>query len=87
MSSEELIAIEIVYAEPELQVLLKLKLPSTTTVFDAVLHSGIIEKYPQIDLSTQALGIFGKTVRKAKEQQIKQGDRIEIYRPVENVLA
>ena len=86
MSSEELIAIEIVYAEPELQVLLNIKLPSTTTVFDAVVQSGIIEKYPQIDLSTQALGIFGKTVRKAKEQQIKQGDRIEIYRPVENVL-
>lgn len=76
------VAIEIAYAEPELQVLLKLNVPEGTSVYDAVAQSGLAQKYPQIDLSVQALGIFGKTVRKPGEQSVKAGDRIEIYRAV-----
>ena len=78
----EPVNIEIAYSEPELQVMLNLKLPATTSVYDAVVQSGIADKYPQIDLDKQALGIFGKIVRKPQAQLIKQGDRIEIYRPV-----
>jgi len=76
------VPIEIAYALPEQQVMLSLNVDQDTTVYDAVLQSGITKKFPEIDLAQQALGIFGKVVRKPREQPVKPGDRIEIYRPV-----
>ena len=74
------INIEVVYALPDQQTLLKLVVPVGTTVEEAVLASGIIEKHPEIDLATNKMGIFGKLTKAAAE--LRDQDRIEIYRPL-----
>lgn len=82
MSEQAQLSIEVAYAEPGRHVIIPVKVPEGTSVWDAVGLSGILDKVPTIDLETQAIGVYGKIARKAKEQQVKEGDRIEIYRPV-----
>ena len=82
MGEKSSLSIEVAYAEPGRQIILSAKVPAGTSIWDAVLLSGIVQKVPTIDLENQAIGIYGKISRKAKEQQVAEGDRIEIYRPV-----
>ena len=74
------ITIEVVYALPTEQTLLKKVVEADTTVAEAVQASGILQKYPQIDLATSKLGIFGKLVK--PDTALRDRDRIEIYRPL-----
>jgi uncharacterized protein len=80
MSDQNLINIEVAYATPELQKVLALEVPLGTSVFDGARMSSISAIFPEIDLDTAPLGIFGKAVKKAKTVLLKDGDRIEIYR-------
>ncbi len=75
-----MINIEVVYALPHEQVLLKLKLPQGVTVAEAVQASGIAEKHPEIDLARNKLGIYGKLTR--ADAVLRDKDRVEIYRPL-----
>jgi uncharacterized protein len=72
--------IGIAYALPQLQVWLTLDLPEGTTVGDAIARSGIAAQFPDIDLTQQKVGIFGKLA--ALDAVLEDGDRVEIYRPV-----
>lgn len=74
------INIEIVYALPHEQSLLKQQLPAGTTVAEAVQASGIMGKYPEISLSKNKFGIFGKLVK--PDGVLRDKDRVEIYRPL-----
>lgn len=76
----EQINIEIVYALPNEQTLLKKKVPAGTTVADAVQQSGILEKYPEIELAKAKFGIFAKLTK--GDTVLRDKDRIEIYRPL-----
>ncbi len=76
----ENILIEVVYALPGEQTLLKLPVTPGTTVADAVQASGILQKYPEIDLTVNKLGIFGKLTK--ADTVLRDKDRIEIYRPL-----
>jgi len=78
MSSK--INIEVVYALPDEQTLLKLPVTEGTTVMEAVNQSGILEKYPEINFSINKLGIFGKLTK--ADTVLRDKDRIEIYRPL-----
>lgn len=74
------INIEVVYALPTEQTLLKKAVPEGTTVMAAIEASGLLEKYPQLDLSAHKLGIFGKLTK--ADAVLRDKDRIEIYRPL-----
>ena len=74
------INIEVVYALPDEQVLLKRSVPHGTTVAEALRASGILEKNPGIDLANNKLGIFGKLAK--ADAVLRDKDRIEIYRPL-----
>ncbi len=74
------INIEVVYALPGEQALLGQSVRSGAAVAEAVSLSGVLEKYPEIDLSTNKLGIFGKLVK--ADTVLRDKDRIEIYRPL-----
>jgi putative ubiquitin-RnfH superfamily antitoxin RatB of RatAB toxin-antitoxin module len=74
----ERLRIEVVYALPSDQHVLAVSLAPGATVADAVKASGICERHPEIDLSRQAVGIFGRRVR--LNERLKQDDRVEIYR-------
>ena len=74
------INIEVVYALPHEQILLKLQMPQHTTVAEAITLSGVMEKYPDIDLGKNKLGIFGKLTK--ADAVLRDRDRIEVYRPL-----
>ena len=76
--SVDLLEIEVVYAQPEQQLLLDLKVPGGSTVRDAIVRSNILNDVPGLDLETLAVGIFARRVR--LDSTLKTGDRIEIYR-------
>ena len=74
------IEIEVVYALPEKQVVRRMGVPDGTTAEQAVRLSGMLELFPEIDLSLNKLGVFGKVVK--PERVLQDTDRVEIYRPL-----
>lgn len=78
--SKELIRVEVAYARPEKQIILPVDVEEGSTALDAVNRSGIIEHFPEIDLSTVKMGIFGKAQK--PDTPLRAGDRVEIYRPL-----
>lgn len=78
MSNE--ILIEVAYALPQQQVILPVKVADGTTAAQAVDASGILNKFPEIDLEQNKLGIFGKLVK--PDTVLRERDRVEIYRPL-----
>jgi uncharacterized protein len=74
----EKLRIEVVYALGAAQHVLAVSLAPGATVADALDASGICTRLPEIDLSRQAIGIFGRRV--GLNQRLSQDDRVEIYR-------
>ncbi len=75
-----MIDIEVVYALPHEQALLKVRVPAGATVAQAVDASGILGRYPDIDLAQNKLGIYGKLTK--PDAVLRDRDRVEIYRPL-----
>lgn len=75
-----MIAIEVTYASPETQELRALSVPEGSTVEAVIKRSGLLERFPEIDLTKNKVGIFNQQV--ALSQRVQVGDRIEIYRPL-----
>lgn len=74
------ITVEVCYALPEKQTLLSLEVEASATIEEIVSQSGIIELYPEIDLTQNKVGIFSKLAKLT--DTLHDGDRIEIYRPL-----
>lgn len=72
--------IEVAYALKDKQTLLNLSVDEGTSLRKAIEISGILDTYPQIDLSKDKTGIFGKIVK--LETVLREKDRVEIYRPL-----
>ena len=80
MASVKVISIEVSYALPDEQVILDVDVNSTDTLEEAIRKSGILEKYSEIDLTKNKVGIFGKLSK--LDKPLNERDRIEIYRPL-----
>ncbi len=80
VSDDNFLHIEVVYALPRTQIIKELIVPAGCTVGKAIQLSGIINQFPDIDLTKNKCGIFGKTV--PLDTQLQSRDRIEIYRPL-----
>jgi len=78
--SEPKIRVEVVFAKPGEQVLEQLYVAANETVESVIRQSGLLERFPEIDLTTNKVGIFGKAA--ALSAKLTEGDRIEIYRPL-----
>lgn len=76
------IAIEVCYALPGAQRVLSLRVPAGSTARRAVVLSCIDALFPEIDSANCPLGVFGTAV--ADEYRLEDGDRLEVYRPLEN---
>lgn len=70
----------IAYCLPDKQVWLKLDVPEESTVEAVIQLSGMLDRFPEIDLDTQKVGIFGKFTK--LNDKVSEGDRVEIYRPI-----
>lgn len=79
-SEIKLINVEVAYARPDKQVIISIQIKAGSTVEQAVMQSGVLQQFPEIDLDKNKLGIFGKLGKKTAE--LKSGDRVEIYRPL-----
>lgn len=73
------IDIEVVYGDAEQQKLYRFRLPESSTARTAILQSPILQDFPHADLHAP-IGIFGKRVK--DDTPLKQGDRVELYRPL-----
>ena len=80
MSGQNLLRVEVVYALRERQVLLALEVEEGTSAKQAIERSGILRQFPQIDLARDGIGVFGKAV--PLDTPLRDGDRVEIYRPL-----
>ena len=72
--------VEVVYAIPDRQVMKRLNVIKGTTAENAIVQSGILEMFPEIDLTRNRYGIFGKLIKKGAV--LHHRDRVEIYRPL-----
>lgn len=76
------ITVEVAYALPDRQKIVRLQVSGGTTVRQAALMSGMEAFFSGLDLSSCPLGIFGKTVSQPDERVLLEGERVEIYRPL-----
>ncbi len=76
----EIISIEVVYPLPAKQEIFCVKLPLGSTVRQAIDACGVLQKYPEIDLAKNKLGVFAKLAK--PEMPLRDRDRVEIYRPL-----
>lgn len=70
----------IAYAKQTAQVWKNIEIAEGATVRDVIEASGLLDQFPEIDIDTNKVGIFG-TVAKL-DKPVKEGDRVEIYRPI-----
>ncbi|MGB5833391.1 MAG: RnfH family protein [Thiohalocapsa sp.] len=78
--TDEQIQVEVAYARARAQALLTVKGPEGLTVREAIERSGILQRFPEIDLEVNKVGIFGKATR--LDQGLQSGDRVEVYAPL-----
>ena len=72
--------VEVCYLAPGIQDCTVLDAPEGCTLADAIRASGLLERYPQIDLTSQKVGIWNKAAR--PDTLLREHDRVEIYRPL-----
>ncbi|MDH5471957.1 MAG: RnfH family protein [Gammaproteobacteria bacterium] len=78
VSESDMVHVEVAYARPDQQVILGLDVPVGATVEQAIKESGVLDSFPEIDLTKNKVGIFGKLTKLVTE--LNTGDRVEIYR-------
>ena len=74
------IHVEVVYATPQRQEVAGISLPAGSTAGQAIEASGLLAKYPEIDLTRNKLGIYAKLAK--IDTALRDRDRVEIYRPL-----
>ncbi|MCS2164950.1 RnfH family protein [Scandinavium manionii] len=74
------LTVEVVYALPEKQYLHKVSLEEGATVEQAIVASGLMRLRPEIDLTSNKVGIWSRAVK--LQDAVHDGDRVEIYRPL-----
>ena len=75
-----MITIEVAVALPDRQRVVEISVADNTTVQEAIERSGLQEKFPEIDFASAPVGIWCREVERG--EVLKQGDRVEIYRPL-----
>ena len=79
MNSES-INVEVAYALPERQVIRAVNVDVGSTLGAAIVQSGIMMDFPELELESAKVGIFGKV--STMTTVLSEGDRVEIYRPL-----
>lgn len=76
----EKIVVEVAYAYPDKYFLKKVYLDNPISIQNVILQSGVLEKFTEIDLRENKIGIFSRPAKLT--DLVEDGDRIEIYRPL-----
>jgi putative ubiquitin-RnfH superfamily antitoxin RatB of RatAB toxin-antitoxin module len=78
--SAEKMSVEVTYALPDRQVILSLDVAVDASIEEVIRASGILAQFPEIDLVSNKVGVFGKLGKLT--DTLHPGDRVEIYRPL-----
>lgn len=70
----------VAFAKAGSQVWLTIDVPEGSTVGEVIELSGLLDRFPEIDLSVNKVGIFGAMAK--LDKPVSAGDRVEIYRPI-----
>jgi putative ubiquitin-RnfH superfamily antitoxin RatB of RatAB toxin-antitoxin module len=76
--SDQQIMVEVAYALPNEQLIIPISIPLGANAEAAIRASGILNKFPEIDLNVNQIGIFSKLSK--LDAPLRNLDRIEIYR-------
>jgi len=74
----ERIRVSVVYVEPRRAFVREIEVVAAATVGDAIRRSGILDELP--GFVPAGIGIFGRRVK--PDAELRDGDRIELYRPL-----
>jgi putative ubiquitin-RnfH superfamily antitoxin RatB of RatAB toxin-antitoxin module len=77
--AEEL-QVYLVYATPQDEFIHPMRVAPGTTIGQAIEGSGVLSRFPEINLVTQPVGIYGK--KKTLDTVLRERDRVELYRPL-----
>jgi putative ubiquitin-RnfH superfamily antitoxin RatB of RatAB toxin-antitoxin module len=80
MDQNKEINIEVVFAIPTQAFIIPCTVLSNSTIYDAIIASGILALVPELQSQNFNVGIFNKV--KKLTDRVQAGDRIEIYRPL-----
>lgn len=80
MEKSEHFQVEVAYALPDMQVILPVEVEEGTTLRQAIERSGLLNRYPEIDLAVNKVGVFGRLAK--LDETLRARDRVEIYRPL-----
>ena len=72
--------VEVAYATPEKQTIIRIEVAPGCTVERAIELSGIREQFPEMVVRDDAVGVFSRKV--TLDHALRAGDRVEIYRPM-----
>ncbi len=78
--SKNRLHIRLCYLQEKQKIIKDIVLPLNTTIERAIMASGILSMYPEINLDKLPVGVYGR--RRPLNTLLNDGDRIEIYRPV-----
>lgn len=76
----ENINVEVAFATPKKQKIIALSLPEGSNALDAIESSKICHLFQELQQSELQLGIYSQSIE--PDQILKEGDRVEIYRPL-----
>ena len=80
MDKNKTISVKVCYASETMQDVIPVELPKDSSVKNAIQHSGLLDKYTEIDLSKNKIGIYAKVV--GLDHTLINNDRVEVYRPL-----
>lgn len=80
MEKSKTMQVEVAYALPEEQVIIPVEVEEGATLRSAIERSGLLERFPDIDLEKSKVGVFGKLSK--LDNPLRARDRVEIYRPL-----
>jgi uncharacterized protein len=75
-----LLHVQVCYATDVHEVMRDLLVEEGATIEQAIAQSGVLKDIPEIDLTLQPVGLFGK--KRPLDTVLRERDRIEIYRPL-----
>ena len=81
MSVVQHFSVEVIYALPTAQRVERVQVSKGATVREVIELSGVLDRYPEINLALNKVGIFGKL--RELHDVVHAGDRVEIYRPLQ----
>ncbi len=79
---KKILKVEVAYATPEKQLIIEVAVNEGATMFEAAMQSGIDKEFAGLVINDCPMGLFGRKVAKPEQEVLREGDRVELYRPL-----